>query len=538
MPGERQGWNDWDTFKEAGIVGDSVNFTDNEVVTDHALGKTKDTIGMCWPMDAAVAYTLAAAGPDADLSAEDMVNQYTRMAAVMMTQRVGYGRVPDPRVESCGHDEVDAWRYCLPSVRHLENTEGGMLKFSPNKSMKGRLKHDGASDELIKLSTFRCENPDGQLSSSQHTVRLLLSPRFAPLRRYYEEKYNCKKWYVRSQSSSDGPDVMTPTHTFGECAWADDGDKICSHHNRPKTYKWVLIKPKHDSKKFLTLWSRDRHVASVYSGWNSSMLANKLGGYGYENKLDVRRVVLWDKVARSASNALWKKDPKFVIRQIKDALRRMSSRNFNVVTKRGYRTGITYCWKEWGWLANMQAWVAQTSKKNRKEGDEVNGWEYSKHSSKMSYGHEIAKFHWTPIEEQVTWRISCDVSGGYYYNSGTSVMPYDFETKAEAVTYSQLFSPMALKVGGVQRDGRLWDAEQGKDMVQDGFFGVNSVEHEMLMEPDQDPEDLLSPKEIMNAVFFSNPQAYHQAVEQLKEGSHEFQEPEIYTKDEVESEAA
>ena len=534
MPGERQGWNGWDTFKKAGIVGDSVNFTDNEVVTDHAIGKTKDTIGKCWPMDAAVAYTLAAAGPDADLSAKDMVNQYTKMAAVMMTQKVGYGAVPDPRVESCGHDEVDAYLYAFPGIAH---NEGSGLVAIKSVSMKGQLEAAGATDELIELSTFRTEEGDLDCTTLG-MVALLKSPKFKPLKEYYEQEYDCKKWFIRKQSRSSR-EVINCEHTFGSCAWADDGEKTCAHHDRPMTTQWVLIKPSHRSEKFLTLWSRDRHVASVSSGWNHRMLQYKLGGYGYENKLDVRRVVLWDKVARSASNALWKKDPKFVIKQIKDALRRMSSRNFNVVTKRGYRSNLTYCWKEWGWLANMQAWVAQTSKKNRKEDDEVNGWKYTKISSNYSYGHEIAKFLWEPIEEQETWRIKCKVEGYSYYSSGYAIMPYDFQTKAEAAAFARLLSPMAMKCGAINKDGRKWDGDSGKDTVEEeSFFTVTSHEHEMAMEPEQDPEDLYSPEEVLNAVFFSNPQAFHQAVKQLKENSHEFEEPTIITKEKVEGESA
>ena len=60
----------------------------------------------------------------------------------------------------------------------------------------------------------------------------------------------------------------------------------------------------------------------------------------------------------------------------------------------------------------------------------------------------------------------------------------------------------------------------------------------MVMEPEQDPEDLYSPEEVLNAVFFSNPQAFHQAVKQLKEKSHEFEEPTIITKEKVEGESA
>ena len=79
-------------------------------------------------------------------------------------------------------------------------------------------------------------------------------------------------------------------------------------------------------------------------------------------------------------------------------LRRMLGRNLNCVTKEGLRNTATFQWKNWSWLTEMQAWVAQTSKKNRKEGDVVRGWKYTKYNSRMSFGHEIAKFKWIPEE--------------------------------------------------------------------------------------------------------------------------------------------
>ena len=78
MSGEWQGWQNWTRYKEAGIVEDAVDFSEEAIIVDHAVGRTKDAIGKCWPMDAAVAYTLMKGGPDAALTWRDMVNTYTR----------------------------------------------------------------------------------------------------------------------------------------------------------------------------------------------------------------------------------------------------------------------------------------------------------------------------------------------------------------------------------------------------------------------------------------------------------------------------
>ena len=109
----REGQQTWDKFVEAGIVENEVFFTDDPIITAHAIGKTKDTIKACWPIDAAVAYTLASAGPDARLTSKQMVNQHTRMATAMMSGMVGYGDITDPRQEACGHDMIEGYEVIM-----------------------------------------------------------------------------------------------------------------------------------------------------------------------------------------------------------------------------------------------------------------------------------------------------------------------------------------------------------------------------------------------------------------------------------------
>ena len=115
--GEWTGWKKWNDFKNAGIVENAVDFSDEAIITDHAVGRTKDAIDMCWPMDAAVAYTLMKVGPDVELSKVDMVNTFTRSAAVMMTGKVAYGEFPKPGVESCGHDEIMGHIHTLAGLK-------------------------------------------------------------------------------------------------------------------------------------------------------------------------------------------------------------------------------------------------------------------------------------------------------------------------------------------------------------------------------------------------------------------------------------
>ena len=547
MSGERQGWSTWDRYQQAGIVGTDVMFTDNKITTDHALGKTSDTIGKCWPMDAAVAYTLASAGPDANLKATDMVNQHTKMAAAMMTQMVGYGTVPDPRVDSCGHDEVDAMemKWMKPILKE------GRICWSKQEKM-GQIAGSGTTSWSFRVPRREAE----EYNTAKAALGILMSAKFAPLRLAIEKDLKTTKWALVGLPFS-------VSHTLGTCKWAGKvypaGHEFagktmqCAHHTRPKYTGWVLIKQaaaggKIKDNRFVKMWSREKGHASVHQGWNNDMIAQTLG-MNTKNTIASKRIVLWDKVARSLSNTIWESDPKFVLKEIKATLRRMQGRNLNCVKRDGeYRENgrirpstVTFAWKNWAWLANLEAWIAQTSKKNRKEHDLVNGWKWTKYDSKKSYGHEIAKFKWVPgmVNEDYDESIHTTgegnalthttppalpmVIGTYYLNIGgnswkSQALPYSFKTKQEAYKFKGFLSMMASKCGAVNKDGRKWDGEAGMEQVDgDEQFSVMRKKHVLEMPDNIEPEVTPSPQEIMEALLFGTPQEFDEHISYLSE---------------------
>jgi len=545
MSGERQGWSTWARYEEAGIVGNDMMFTDDKIEIAHAIGKTRDTIGKCWPMDAAVAFSLASKGPGVSLKAEDLVNQHTKMAAAMMTQMVGYGTVPDPRVESCGHDEVDArlvkWR-----TPYLDD---GIIKWNIQKQSGIR----GLLETMKKSWDFRIcgEAPDFSIPEAHG---ILMSPKFAPLRIQIEKKLKSTKWDCASEP-------FTYSHTLGECKWKGEvypegheqagSPRLCAHHDQPSYTGWVLIKRikdgKINDKRFVKIWNRGAGVGSVHQGWNNDMIAQKMGYYG-SKQIAVKRVVLWDKVARSLSNSIWENDPKFVIKNIKESLRRMQSRNLNCVARDGERSEtsgrilpstVTYRWKNWEWLAQLKAWIAQTSKKNRKEHDLVNGWKWTKYDSKQSYGFEIAKFKWIPGKANEKYVEAQHKSGvgnesvyttppaiedkiyTYYVNIGgnswnSKGLPYRFKSKQEAYKFKNFLSMMAGKCGAVNKEGRTWNGNAGIEEVDgDKAFTVMRTAHSLEMGMDIDPENTPNPTEIMQAILFGTPQEYDEHIEYI-----------------------
>jgi hypothetical protein len=69
-------------WKELGLIGDRLTFTNDETVTKLGLGYLS-SVGKECAMDAAVRYTLLNAGENAEINAKQMLNQHTRLAALV-----------------------------------------------------------------------------------------------------------------------------------------------------------------------------------------------------------------------------------------------------------------------------------------------------------------------------------------------------------------------------------------------------------------------------------------------------------------------
>ena len=75
---------------------------------------------------------------------------------------------------------------------------------------------------------------------------------------------------------------------------------------------------------------------------------------------------------------------------------------------------------------------------------------------------------------------------------------------------------MAEKCGANSTNMR-WDATLGKMIVHDNDkLNIRSIENDLWMTLDKDPEELLSPAECIKHVFFGTPQENKLAREQLE----------------------
>ena len=537
MSGECRGWSTWDRFKSAGVVDEHIDFSDNKVVVDNVLGRTKDTIGKCFPIDAAVAYTLSKAGPVANLTVQDMVNEYTRTAAAMMNGKVGYGyvfrtgHIDGEHYTSCGHDEIEAEIVHLmaPSFKTPSGVEGD--KQEPyicieksgwrSNGMKDFLETNRAPEHIQALASFRVEKDS---LSTHRLIDVMMSEHMRPLKEWIEGHFDCKTWRMFNSPNmeADGEgsvhwlllsNYIRTSYTRGVCGWSLDGsDRYCTYHDADEDtdYNWWMVSKKGKSNEFVKVWNGAR----CSTGWNNNMFNSD--GEWYHN----RQVIRWFEVRRAIANSI---DEAEVKRQIKKALIRMTNRNNNIVMLTNGEMGDgapeyrTYRWKDWSWLAVIQAAVAQTSKKNRKEGDVVNGWKYTKISSKTSYGHEIAEFEWRADGDISTYIVKVYPKGDSYYSS-QNPLPYRFKTAEEAVKFTKMLSMIATKAGGIALN-RKWDKTAGKDApIGTDRLKVKPVNHgeHMRMEMSKDPEDLPSPTDILQKVFWGLPNEYETAVENLE----------------------
>ena len=74
------GYRSANTWYQLGLIGDTLQFTDDEVTTKVGIVYTRNQVNDRTAMEAALQFTLLSAGPTAELSREQMLNDHTRLA--------------------------------------------------------------------------------------------------------------------------------------------------------------------------------------------------------------------------------------------------------------------------------------------------------------------------------------------------------------------------------------------------------------------------------------------------------------------------
>tara|TARA_Y100000004_G_scaffold64976_1_gene72960 strand:- start:7176 stop:8468 length:1293 start_codon:yes stop_codon:yes gene_type:complete len=76
------GYRSAETWASMGLIGDRLSFTDDEVITKLGLGYIQNPSAEC-AMDTAIRYELLNAGQDGEISAKQMLNHRTKLAALI-----------------------------------------------------------------------------------------------------------------------------------------------------------------------------------------------------------------------------------------------------------------------------------------------------------------------------------------------------------------------------------------------------------------------------------------------------------------------
>jgi hypothetical protein len=169
----------------------------------------------------------------------------------------------------------------------------------------------------------------------------------------------------------------------------------------------------------------------------------------------------------------------------------MLKRNDNIVSKSGRGKNSQHAWSDWGWLAEMSAYVKNTSSKNRKAGDTENGWKYCKVRSRTSFGHEIADFVWKPIEEIKDYVVGRKEPSDW---SASSIMSnLRFSTKQQCIDFMSAVAQAHIDNSGHFRQR----THQGLEKNDDGEWSIRSFTIDITMLGSVDPDDYLSPQQVI-----------------------------------------
>ena len=110
-------------WAELGMIGDSLSFTTDEAVTKLALGYIKSQDIEC-AMDTAVWFTLLNAGENGEINAKQMLNRYTRLAALVEMNIIADGwYLPE------GEKPVRSWVYAEGTPKLWKNQIGDQYNY-------------------------------------------------------------------------------------------------------------------------------------------------------------------------------------------------------------------------------------------------------------------------------------------------------------------------------------------------------------------------------------------------------------------------
>lgn len=382
-------------WAELGMMGDKLSFTNDDTVNKLGLGYIKAQKDEC-AMDTAVRYTLLNAGENGEINAKQMLNQHTRLAAL-----VEEGIVADGWYEDDEGKHRD-WVYHEDGIRLYWNQVSSSYSYDNT--------HFSANVLGAKVVTR------------------------------YDSGYTGRSWSLRM--GNDGYD----------------------HYRDNLKMHW-----KGDSFTLIPLMQNIRAMSHYL-------------------------------------------EDKIVLRAINKSLNRMVKSGKAVQVTAG--RGRTFRWDAWSWLDNYRQRHLVTMAKQRKLGDKVNGWEYTKGRVTNMFGVEVCDHEWKPVEEVTPFFLHMDVpkwtqsNWGNYTTNTTVVLPHLFFDEEEAQNVADEMNQRSYPRAGLSI--RL----DGKTLMP--TINVVSSTFPMTVDGTADIESYAEPLEMFKQMQFGSPSIYKQLSEMLR----------------------
>lgn len=495
------------TWEQLGLIGDTLSFTDDEIVTQQAIGYTKHLCVYHCPMDIAVVYSMLNRGEGATPTAKELMNDYTRLAYYFESGKVADGWWLPPTDEvpySCSSD-VD-----FPKVGYSESSHSNLNNAPPIdvSKLEGLITAMLEKRDAVTLG-YLLDAYNWELSGTQtwHQYEnqgydeFLMADRTdnadfkALMSNGVDNNVNSAKVLELIQQYI--PFTMKPNSDW--CTRSDDGEHYCErHHPNTSRYErhWVF-------KEGLPELNENYPVSNYEAG------KVHLQKYQCDDaiKFEDHKRRLIDEV-----------NDKEVLKLINKSLTRMEKRG--TVERVSHGRGRMFQWTAWGWLQNIRTRILASNAKQRKLGDVVNGWEYTKGITTMSYGMEINDHDWKPVEQVSWWSVYVRVPYSNDYNINrvyhqTTSLPYIFFSEEAAQVYVDSLNQIDL----VTFDGTSRHRTVTKDFdvtIPSVTFGVNKHDVKMSVDGVAVIENYMSPHEMFKQMQTGNDEQYNAVAQQLR----------------------
>lgn len=436
------------TWHELGLMGDTLSYTDEEVLTSQALGYVRHTVGKANPMDIAVLYSIVSMGENVEVTAKDLVNDYTRLASLFESGRIVRGVLNRKKVVCDG-----------VHIKRESNDYGRQRRVGYISSIIGVLDRNGIDyrDYLDVICGWEVEGGYSSVSSESQKSRMKEFETFCR----NSVEYSWPSYYF---TISKGTSKIKSK--YGEISWyglcTRDEEVMCTIHGGQATRNaWVMMPDLSvlNSTNIPIRWTSD-HL-DLWHVKEGLLEYNKMFARTYTKHAD----------------------DKTVLRQINKAVNRMKKRCVINQTTEGRGRKFKWWDSVWRNVQEKRTRIMASNSKKRKLGDEVNGWVYSKGHVEKSFGMEIVSYVWKPIEKLYTYDII-----GYNVRFLNEQDAIDYCTKVNTV-----MRPNNLQVC-VDREIKNGELQFITPIMS---YRSKDVTHELNLHPNVEVESMSTPQQCL-----------------------------------------